>query len=197
MATFLAKAMDRDRKQILTEYLVLQAQDGNERGICELYSLWHHDLLRYARSRVQGETAAEEVAQEAWLHIAKGLSRLNDPACFPRWAYQIVFRRSADWVRRESRRRHRQNVLEREAEQVLPQQDASAFSPVTEQWDQVQIALSRMQQSERDVLELFYLSGLDIAAIADVLGIPCGTVKSRLFYAREHLRDAMLSGDLE
>lgn len=188
--------MNRDRKQILTEFLVLQAQNGHERGIRELYVLWHCDLLRYARSRVQSATAAEDVVQEAWLHIAKGLSGLNDPACFPRWAYQIVFRRSADWVRRESRHRHRQSVLEREAEQVLPQADASPSSSEPEQWDRVRVALSHLQQSDRDVLHLFYLSGFDIAAIADVLGIPRGTVKSRLFYAREHLREAVLSGDL-
>lgn len=187
--------MNRDQKQILTELLVLRSQQGDPAAFREMYAIWHGALLHYAVLRVETADAAEEVMQEAWHHIARNLTRLNDPACFPRWAYQIVFRRSADWVRHETRRRRDHSALQRDAHALVPM-DAPAPAAELEQRDRVQVALKELGESDREVLHLFYLSGFDIAAIAEVVGIPRGTVKSRLFHAREQLRNAMLSSDL-
>jgi len=99
--------MNRDARQVLTEWLVLAAQQGNEAAFTDLYGLWAADLRRMALVRVERSDSADEVSTDVWLAIARGLARLDDPACFPRWAFRIVQRRSADWIRQRSRTRER------------------------------------------------------------------------------------------
>ena len=76
--------MDRDARQVLTEWLVLEAQSGSARAFQDLHDLWREDFRRMALVRVEQLDAADEVSTEIWLAIARGLPRLDDPACFPR-----------------------------------------------------------------------------------------------------------------
>lgn len=183
--------MPRDRRQIFTEYLVLQVQAGRADAFGELHALWRADLAAFARARLDDLHGAEEVAQEAWVGIARGLSRLDDPATFPCWAHRIVARRAADWIRRRQRARHRQRALEAAPEAVLPAGETPSPAAETDAHDEVRAAIGRLPETHREVLHLFYLSEMGVATIAEVLGIPAGTVKSRLFHAREQLRKAL------
>jgi len=97
--------MDRDPRQILTEWLVLAAQASDEAAFRDLHGLWQADLRRLTQVRVEHSAATDEVLTDVWLAIARGLSRLGDPACFPRWAFRIVERRSADCIRQRCRAR--------------------------------------------------------------------------------------------
>ncbi|MFP4282506.1 MAG: RNA polymerase sigma factor [Opitutales bacterium] len=179
--------MRRDRRQILTEYLVLQARDGVASAFRELFELWHGPLTGFARARLGDPQAAEDVLQEAWPQIARALTRLHDPATFPAWAHRIVARRATDWIRREARARRRQSALEAEPEIAQP----AALEPSQERRDEhaaVRAALAELPPEQREILQLFYISELGVATIATTLGIPRGTVKSRLFHARQRLR---------
>src|SRR5512141_2682476 len=99
--------MKRDARQVLTEWLVLAAQGGSETAFTDLHGVWRADLRRLALVRAERPAAADEVLTEVWLAIARGLHRLDDPACFPRWAFRIVERRCADWIRQRSLARRR------------------------------------------------------------------------------------------
>ena len=112
--------MNRDPRQILTEWLVLEAQQGSEHAFRELHALWAADLRRWARVRVERGVAADEVVADAWLAISRGLRSLDDPARFPAWAFRIVERRSADWIRRRQRERRRDEAAVAEADQLAP-----------------------------------------------------------------------------
>ncbi|MEO6569620.1 MAG: sigma-70 family RNA polymerase sigma factor, partial [Opitutaceae bacterium] len=94
--------MNRDSKQVLTEWLVLSAQGGSESAFKDLHDLWRGDLRRLALMWVERPEVADEITNDVWLAIARGLHRLDDPACFPRWAFRIAERRSADWIRQRS-----------------------------------------------------------------------------------------------
>jgi RNA polymerase sigma-70 factor (ECF subfamily) len=184
--------MNPDPKQVLTELLVISAQSGNEAAFRELHGLWTADLRRMALVRVERPEAAEEVLQDAWLAIARGVRRLDDPACFPRWAFRIVERRSADWIRRTTAARRREAATENAAQELAPASsyDASA----TEAPDEVialRLAVSRLSSDSRNLLHLYYELGRSVAEIAEILGIPAGTVKSRLFSVRESLRQQL------
>src|SRR5687767_15021755 len=112
--------MNLDPKQALTDWLVLSAQGGDEKAFRDLYELWRADLWRLALVRVERPAAADEVAADVWLAIARNLSRLDDPACFPRWAFRIVERRSTDWVRRRSLERRRESAALAETDSLAP-----------------------------------------------------------------------------
>jgi RNA polymerase sigma-70 factor (ECF subfamily) len=178
--------MNRDSKQVLTEWLVLTAQTGQEQAFRDLYHLWQADLQRFALSRIQRAEGADEVLTEVWLAIARGLQKIDDPACFPRWAFRIVERRCSDWIRQRERDRRREQLASAKAEDLAP----SPPNPPAES-DAVHVlhaAISRLPQDQQELLRLCYDHGRSVAEIAEILGIPAGTVKSRLFSIRATLR---------
>ena len=177
--------MIRDARQVLTEWLVLEVQRGSERAFTELHDLWRGDLRRLALVRVEQPDAADEVLTEVWLAIARGIAKLDDPACFPRWAFQIVQRRSADWVRRRQVERRRLERLAA-AEQLAPA--PASDDGTTDEVAAMRAAIRRLAPEQQELLHLFYELGRSIAEIADVLELPPGTVKSRLFAIRETLK---------
>jgi RNA polymerase sigma factor (sigma-70 family) len=177
--------MKRDARQILTELLVLRSQGGSERAFRDLHELWIADVQRMAVAKLVDVQAAREVAQEVWVTIARGLSRIQDPACFPRWALQIVHRRSVDWIRRRQRERRPGVELEKFRAGVDGEEGvSSADSELTNLTE----AIAELTGSDRDLLRLFYESGRSVAEISEILEVPIGTVKSRLFAVRERLK---------
>jgi RNA polymerase sigma-70 factor (ECF subfamily) len=171
------------------------ARSGNsesEAAFRDLHGLWTADLRRMALVRIERPEAAEEVLQDAWLAIARGIQRLDDPACFPRWAFRIVERRCTDWIRKTTVTRRREVAAENAAHELAPGSlnEASATEPPDEVIE-LRLAVSRLPAESRNLLHLFYELGRSVAEIAEILGIPAGTVKSRLFSVRESLRQQL------
>ncbi|MEM1085327.1 MAG: sigma-70 family RNA polymerase sigma factor [Verrucomicrobiota bacterium] len=180
--------MERDAKHVLSEWLVLNARQGDERSFAELHELWHDDFRRLARMRLGNNDAVSEVCQDAWIAITKGLRRLDDPACFPRWAGLIVARKCIDWIRREQRRRGRETTWEAERD------DRASDETALEEGDELvtlRQAIRRLDESSRELLQLFYETGFTIAEVATLMGVPEGTVKSRLHRLRQELKQHM------
>lgn len=184
--------MKRDARQTLTELLVLAAQDGSEKAFRELHSLWGADLRRLALVRVERPEAAEEVVNDAWLAIARGLRGLGDPACFPRWAFRIVERRSVDWVRQRALARKRESAAVAAGDDLAPA--PAAVAAELEPADDVlrlRAAIAQLPVEQRELLHLYYDLERSVAEIAEILAVPPGTVKSRLFYVRENLKQQL------
>lgn len=181
--------MKRDSRQVLTECLVLAAQGGSEAAFTDLHGLWREDLRRLALVRVEREEAADDVLTEVWLAIARGLHRLDDPACFPRWAFRIVERRSADWIRQRSLARRRETAAVNSADELAPA-PATAVEPADD-IIRLRSAISRLPRDQRELLHLYYDLERSVGEIAEVLAIPTGTVKSRLFSVRENLKQQL------
>ncbi len=178
--------MKRDSRQILTELLVLAAQGGSGIAFSDLYGLWQKDLFRLALVRVERPDAADEVLTEVWLAIARGLHRLDDPACFPRWAFRIVERRCTDWIRHRSLARQREVVAVLAADELAPASPIAAEPP--DDVLRLRAAIKQLPADQRELLHLYYELERGIGEIAEVLSIPRGTVKSRLFSIRETLK---------
>lgn len=167
----------------LTELLVLGAQGGDERDFAALHRLWHARLLRHA-ARLADPQDAPDVAQEAWLAIARSIRRLDDPASFVAWAYRIVANKAADAVRKRQRDRRAAD----EAAKCVPPDSLADLDPVRR-------ALREITPDRRLILAMHHVDGLGVAHIAAALGVPIGTVKSRLHAAREDLKQR-IEGDL-
>lgn len=181
--------MNRDSKQVLTEWLVLSAQGGSEVAFKELHDLWREDLRRLCHVKVQQPEAVAEIVNDAWLAIARGLRGIDDPASFPRWAFRIVDRRCADWIRIRVRDRQREATAASEAETLAP--PSSAAAEPADEIVHLREAIGKLAPADRELLHLYYELERSVTEIADVLGIPAGTVKSRLFSLRETLRQRM------
>ena len=175
----------RGGSKSLDEFLVLECQAGNTRAVAHLAARWHSRLLYRARAQVGDPEGAQEVAQEAWLAIVKGLTKLQDPARFSAWSYRIVQNKAADWIRRNQRQRQHE---------VEPRQEPAARGPAEVAQPAVlalRIAIKNLPPDQKRAIELFYLEELSIRQIAMLLQIAEGTVKSRLFHARKQLKQTL------
>lgn len=173
--------MARSFDTIIDDWLVLEAQAGDQDAWRLLVERWHPRLIAVAGRHV-GSSAAHDVVQDAWLGVAKGLGRLRDPARFAPFCYRILLRRCADCIRRD--RREKTMAIEF---------DPPARSPEDSDTALVREALRRLSAADRFLLTLRHADGLSIAAIAEITRLRPGTVKSRLFAARERLRTLLES----
>jgi len=164
----------------VTEMLVLDAQSGDEQAFAKLYHLWSPRLARHVGRLVNDADATRDVSQETWLAIARSLRSVGDPAAFGAWAYRIATRRAADWVRDRQRRRR----LDREH----PSENGTPDAP---DLDPVRAAIRSLAPEQRAILSMHHADAMSLAHIAEALQIPVGTVKSRLFAARNELRRAL------
>jgi RNA polymerase sigma factor (sigma-70 family) len=171
--------MSGHRERILDELLVLRCREGSREAFERLAVRWQVRLWRHARRLVENEHAAWDVTQEAWLVIGRDVARLRDPSRFPAWAFRIVTRAAAEW----RRRRGRMEAPESELDPAAPDPPESVESV-----DRLRAELRRLPAPQRELLALRYAEGCELAEIAEILGIPEGTVKSRLHAAREELR---------
>jgi RNA polymerase sigma factor (sigma-70 family) len=181
--------MTRSPRDILDEWLVLRCQDRDTEALRELVGRYEPRLWRHALHLTGRREAAREVVQESWLAIVRGLPRLRDPASFRTWAYRIVARRSADWIRRQQQdRAHDARGI---AEAERPAAPARSDCTDDDELAALRLAIRKLSPHHRSVLDLHYRDGLGINEIAVVLDIPPGTVKSRLHHARNMLRDTL------
>jgi RNA polymerase sigma-70 factor (ECF subfamily) len=175
--------MDRGPDEVLDEYLVVLSQAGSEPALRVLVARWSPRLLRYVARTLGGVEGAEDVAQEAWIGVVRGLPRLRDPARFAAWVYGIATRRCADEIRARRRGRRLAGALAAEAA-VNGHAVEEAGAPGLD----FAAALRSLPPGQRMVVSLHYGEGLATETVADALGIPAGTVKSRLHAARAALK---------
>jgi len=161
----------------LDAFQAAQASEGDAVAFDLLYRRWHPRMLRLAQRLTGHPDEARDVMQDAALTLARDIHKLRDPARFSAWAYTIIRRRAADHIDRAVRRRAQVSNVAIEA-----------APPKTEEELSLRQALSKLPEADRLMLVLFYVDGLRGTEIAAALGMPLGTVKSRLFAARNRLK---------
>ncbi len=166
----------------LDEYLVIECQLGNADAFSALFRRWHGRLLGHAQNLTGDREAAIDVTQDSWIGIVRGLHRLRDPARFHSWAFRIVANKARDWIRREQSRRRVMERVEVDLPRTVTPDDGD------DDLERVRAGLAALEHDKRLVLRLHYLEGRSVAEIASELGVPPGTIKSRLFNARNELR---------
>lgn len=169
--------------RILDQYLVTLAQAGSRDAIERLARRWTPRLLRFATRTVGRSELARDIVQETWLGVIRGLKALVDPSSFPAWIYGIAHRKCIDAIRVKQRWRKLTDQVQREVGVAVD----SATSVTGETLD-LATAIGRLNDEQRSVVALFYGEDLSVVEIAEILSVPAGTVKSRLFHARETLK---------
>ncbi|QEH31996.1 ECF RNA polymerase sigma factor SigE [Aquisphaera giovannonii] len=189
--------MSRGPEEILEEWLVIEARSGRPAALQALARRWHPRLVAHAYRRTGQPEAAAEVVQEAWIAIIRGLRGLEDPARFRVWAHRIVDRKAFDWIRQRRRGRELVSRLADDPSLHGPGCDPGAEARRRESEgreesiDRLRSALRRLPDDSRILLALFYVDGLSVVEIAEALSLREGTVKSRLFHARNRLRETL------
>ncbi|MBZ0114380.1 MAG: RNA polymerase sigma factor [Thermoanaerobaculia bacterium] len=167
------------------ELLVTRCQLGEQQGFDQLVERWHPPLWAYVSSMTGDPAVAEEVLQEGWLRILRGIGRLREPARLQAWLYSIVRRTFMDRLR-DRYRLKRFEPIDEEPPGVEPPADLD-----WEERDHLQRSVGELSLADRETLVLFYLRELQLEEVAEILDIPIGTVKSRLHRARRALRKSL------
>ncbi len=177
-----------DTDRIYDALLVTLVRSGDTRAAERLAARWQPRLLRAARRMLGDSEEAREAVQEAWSGICRGWLRLSDPAMFPGWAYGILTRKCTDRLRRMGKQ-HRYFTATDELPDIAAPDTAPTRHAILK-------ALGQLSPEHRTAAILHFSEGLTLAETATALGVPTGTAKSRIFHARQHLKD-LLEGDLK
>jgi RNA polymerase sigma-70 factor (ECF subfamily) len=165
--------------------LVVRAQHGDEEAFASL-AVGAGDRLHAVAHRILRDTdLAEDATQQALLTIWRDLPQLRDPARFDAWSYRLLVRACYAEARRT--RRWAPNI------HLLPADEPGAgegLSSVVDR-DQLERGFRRLSIDHRAVVVLHHYLDLPLDEVADVLGVPVGTVRSRLHHAMRGLRAAL------
>jgi len=138
---------------------------------------------RVARGVLRNSADAEDVAQEALLRAYRRFERLRDRGRFRAWLVRIAFRLAIDRTRSSKRREVRETLWS----QAAPRASAEDIAATSEFQAHLGRAMDELPEKQRLVLLLAAMEGHTLEEVAEMLGLPVGTVKSRLFFARKQL----------
>jgi RNA polymerase sigma factor (sigma-70 family) len=188
-------AAARTLARLSDEALLSLVASSDEQALAELYDRFGRVAYGLAVRILRDEALAQDAVQEAFLTIWRSADRfLAERAAARTWILTLVHRRAVDLVRREDRRRG--EPLERAPEPTAP---TTAEDEATLGFERrvVQEALQRLPPEQREALELGYYGGLTQTELAERLGQPLGTIKSRMFTGLSRLRDLLAQAGLE
>jgi RNA polymerase sigma factor (sigma-70 family) len=184
-------SMRKHHAHLSDEALVALVARGDEDALGELYDRMGRIAYGLAVRILRDDRLAEDAVQEAFLAVWRSAVGFRaDRAKASTWILTLVHRRAVDLVRREERRRT--EPLDEEAGRL---QDAS--EPTDEAaWlrferERVQTALKQLPDVQREAIELAYYGGFSQSQLAERLGVPLGTIKSRMFSGLARLREIL------
>ena len=169
--------------------LIERAQQGDRDAYEALARASASRLYATAHRIVPDTDRADDAVQQTLVEMWRELPSLRDPTRFEAWTYRIVVR----FCLQEARRARRTGVREIRLEEMeSASSDTYADSDLR---DQLERALHELSPDHRAVVVLHHYSGLSLGEIADILGVPYGTVGSRLHHATRALRASIEAGD--
>ncbi|MGL5034548.1 MAG: sigma-70 family RNA polymerase sigma factor [Microcystaceae cyanobacterium] len=168
-------------------HLVLASQKGNEVAFRQLYQRYQ-PKVRSTLFQLCGNQRLDDLVQEVFLRIWKGLPKLRQASFFATWVYRITWNVAQDERRQFAKQALTQSDdLAEVAAQLSRHQDSPDLMQIHYQ-DVVRRALLSLSFEHRTVLVLHDLEDIPQKEVAEILQLPTGTVKSRLFYARQAIR---------
>jgi len=171
------------------EAIVALVARSDQSALAELYDRFGRVAYGVALRILRDERLAEDAVQEGFLNAWRNADRfMPERAKASTWLLTLVHRRAVDLVRREDRRR---------ADSLPNEPDvASSTSAEDDAWlrferERVQAALKQLPDQQREALELAYYGGFSQSELAERLGQPVGTIKSRMFTGLGRLRELL------
>jgi len=174
--------------------LVQRIERGDEDAFRGLFGRYAPSAMALARRVARQPFLAEEIVQEAFLAVWRNPSGYDQQRGSVRaWLMGMVHHRAVDAVRREEsqRRRAEEAMVSDPVVSPDPADDVADAIDLPEQRRAVRAALAALPAEQREVIELMYFGGLSQSAIAERLGLPLGTVKSRTLLGMRRLRGAI------
>jgi RNA polymerase sigma-70 factor (ECF subfamily) len=180
--------VSRELAHLSDEALVALAARSEQSALAELYDRYGRPAYGLALRVLRDESLAEDAVQDAFLTVWRTAARfVPEKGKASTWILTLVHRRAVDVVRREQRRRT--DSLDQATEPGGGGADEEAWLRL--QRERVQTALKQLPDQQREALELAYYGGFTQSELAERLGQPIGTIKSRMFNGLTRLRELL------
>jgi len=177
--------------EIVDELLVLQCQSGSKKAMTLLVGRYHLKLCKHAYWYTHDIDASKDIVQDCWTTILRKINGLRDPKRFGSWSRRIVTRKSLDYMHRVKKDRDQLKTIS------LDIYDDQLGSEKEHQIKKLHQAITGLPRDQQLVIRLFYTEDYSLREIGTVLEISTGTVKSRLYHAREKLKTILIKQDHE
>lgn len=162
--------------------LVLEYQTGNSKALSLLVKRHHKRMCKQAYWYVKNVEASSDIVQDCWGVIVRKLISLKEPNSFKSWSTKIVIRKSLDYINKEKRKvNHLKEIYYESKVKDEPLDKEREIK-------QLLAGIKKLPKQQQLVLRLFYLEEHSLKEISSILEISVGTVKSRLYHAREKLK---------
>jgi RNA polymerase sigma-70 factor, ECF subfamily len=178
--------LTRDKDAVARELLARRCRRGDRAALEELIRTWERPLLYFLRRLIREEADAWDVLQKTWVRVLNGIGSLSDPESLVPWLYRVARNTALSHAR--SREPSCESLDDYPDANVT---DGEKGIVEFEDAEQVHRGLLSLSLPHREVLTLFFLEDLSVEEVADILGVPPGTVKSRLYYAKQALRKVL------
>ena len=167
--------------------LMALASAGDESAFAALVDKYRNAVLNFFCRKNVPHSDAQDLAQRTFIRIWRYRSRYSPKAKFTTFLFMLAHQEAIDFFRSESRRREAMDDVARDTAPVV----AASAGKMTGADDSVWKAFRELPEAMRSVVELVVLQDLPQAEAAEVLGVPLGTVKSRLFNALRKLKGTL------
>ena len=183
-----------DAKRTRDAWLAMRCQLGEAAAFHELVAELEGPLLYFAGKLLGSERDAPDVVQDVWAQAFAKIRKLRDPESLRAWLYRLTRSIAIGRVRSDVDRERREATLSLET--PLSDDDTDARL-ANESAATLHRALDALSLPHREVLTLHFLEELPLEEIAEILNVPAGTIKSRLFYAKRSLREVLEGADAQ
>ena len=172
-----------------TKNLVLKLQEGNLDALGDLYDRFNRLVYRTALGVTGDPESASDLLQEVFLRLFRFAARIDPDRPLEPWLYRMTANLSYTWVKR---RRWAQPIEDVGEWLAGPRKSQPTYrAEKNEAWKQVEQAIQQLPLPQRMVIVLYYINECSLQEVSEILEIPSGTVKSRLHYARQSLKEHM------
>jgi RNA polymerase sigma-70 factor (ECF subfamily) len=190
--------MDIEKMEEVSNFdLVLRLQSGSLEALGLLYDRHRGLVFRTALAITGDAEAAADLLHDVFLRLYRFAAHIDSQRPIEPWLYRMTTNLSYTWVKRRQRWLR---PLEDIADWLVSnRKDTPAYqAEMDDSWRQVQQAISSLPLSHRGVVVLYYVDDLSLQEISEILDIPVGTVKSRLHYGRQALKQSLglLAGEI-
>ncbi len=172
--------------------LIARAKEGDIDAFEALYEEYKTSVYRTVLAITRERQAAEEILQDAFLRAFRHIDNVHDGKPISPWLHRIAINLSYTWTKRRSRLL---TPLEHVVDRLVaaPGNTPEYAVEQNELHEVVRDAIDQLEFPHRATIVLYYLDGFSLAEIAEIMDCPVGTVKSRLYYGRQKLREALLA----
>ncbi|MCC7271941.1 MAG: sigma-70 family RNA polymerase sigma factor [Alphaproteobacteria bacterium] len=172
------------------DLLMRRVAEGDRAALQQAYTRFHRPVVAYLVRLVRDHAVAEELASEVMIGIWRQAARYEGRSSLETWVFGIAHHKAVSWLRK----RRDEGLAEGAAEALVDERpDPEANADERSMAGVMARLIARLPAEQQAALQLTYYQDMPLESVAAAMGCPVNTVKTRMYYARQHLKKMLAS----